>query len=76
MIAHRFCFFILSIHSIISCVISEVNIINRLEWSAKEPANALTELELPVGRIIIAHTAGNICNTKVNYYVRSIDAII
>ena len=57
---------ILTILGLISCIRAEVNIVTRLEWNAKEPANALTELELPVGRIIIAHTAGNVCNTKVN----------
>ncbi|KAM7357056.1 peptidoglycan-recognition protein SD-like [Cochliomyia hominivorax] len=48
----------------LSLVLGDVNIVTRMEWNAKEPANPLTSLELPVSRIIIAHTAGNDCKSK------------
>lgn len=61
-----FCVFVMGSHLWMVSVLGEANIITRAEWNAKEPANALTPLELPVGRVIIAHTAGNDCKTKVS----------
>lgn len=57
---------ILALLSVLTTVLADVNIITRLEWNAKEPTNPLTPLELPVGRVIIAHTAGNDCSAKVS----------
>ncbi|XP_037821203.1 peptidoglycan-recognition protein SD [Lucilia sericata] len=55
---------VVSLLSFLSFISADVNIVTRQEWEAKEPSNALTPLELPVGRVIIAHTAGNDCSTK------------
>ncbi|XP_065361371.1 peptidoglycan-recognition protein SD-like [Calliphora vicina] len=55
---------VLALLSLMSFVLGDVNIVTRTEWNAKEPTNALTPLELPVSRVIIAHTAGNDCSTK------------
>ncbi|XP_013108408.1 peptidoglycan-recognition protein SD [Stomoxys calcitrans] len=42
----------------------ETSIVTRKEWNAKPTTAEMTPLELPVSRIIVAHTAGNECSRK------------
>lgn len=44
----------------------DLQIVTRAEWKAKPAAEQMTTLELPVQRVIIAHTAGKECKTKVS----------
>lgn len=52
--------------SSICLVHGELTVVTRAEWNAKAATNAeMTPLVLPADRVIIAHTAGNECKTKV-----------
>jgi hypothetical protein len=42
-----------------------LRLVSRDEWLAQPPNNDLTPLNLPVGRIIITHTATEPCETQV-----------
>lgn len=45
----------------------DLKIIGRNEWLAQIPQNELTDLKLPVEKVIITHTASELCMTQVNF---------
>lgn len=51
-----------------------LRIVSRSEWSALLPKNQLTDLVLPIGRVIICHTATDSCELQVcmnqQFYIR------
>lgn len=42
-----------------------VKFINRKDWNAKEPIGNISQLKLPVNRIIISHTSTRKCEKEV-----------
>lgn len=42
-----------------------IRIISRKEWNAQPPVDAIERLQLPVSRVIIAHTFTENCSTQV-----------
>lgn len=44
--------------------VPSLRIVTRDEWIAQPPSNPLTDLQLPVSRVIIAHTAAEGCQTQ------------
>lgn len=42
-----------------------MHVITRKEWLAEPPSSELEKLELPVSRVIIAHTGTDNCTTLV-----------
>lgn len=43
----------------------DLRVITRKEWLASPPTSELVKLDLPVSRVIIAHTASDSCTTLV-----------
>lgn len=45
-------------------VVPSLRIVTRDEWTAQPPSSSLTDLQLPISRVIIAHTATEGCQTQ------------
>lgn len=52
-------------HLKVSSTENQLHIISRREWIAQPPLYELDKLELPVPKVIIAHTATENCTTQV-----------